>query len=120
MLDPFLSMIQSGLEKIMDPGPDQVCPESLDPNPHPVNIRPDPKPAFLHNLFVTRRNWRIKIENWEKRQSFSHKKRVSPVLTPYARPLVSDHISENRRQNFIFERNIVETSPIDLTMLPNV
>ena len=47
MLDPFLSMIQSGLEKIMDPDPDQVCPESLDPNPHPVNIRPDPKPCLL-------------------------------------------------------------------------
>ena len=32
----------SGLEKIMDTDP--VCPERLDPNPDPINIRPDPKP----------------------------------------------------------------------------
>ena len=31
----------SGLEKIMDP--DQVCPERLDPDLDPANIRPDPK-----------------------------------------------------------------------------
>ena len=34
----------TGLEKIMDPDP--VCPESLDPNPHPVYIRLDPKPCI--------------------------------------------------------------------------
>ena len=39
-----LSGSGSGLEKIMDPNPDPVCPERLDPDP--VNIRPDPKPWF--------------------------------------------------------------------------
>ena len=34
----------SGLEETMDPDP--VCPERLDPNSDPVNIRPDPKPCL--------------------------------------------------------------------------
>ena len=33
-------------QRCLDPDPDPVCPERLDPDPDPdpVNIRPDPKP----------------------------------------------------------------------------
>ena len=33
----------SGFQISLDPDP--VCPERLDPDPDPVNIRPDPKPC---------------------------------------------------------------------------
>ena len=38
--------IRSGHEKIIDQDPDPVCPESLEPDPDPVNVRLDPKPWF--------------------------------------------------------------------------
>ena len=40
----------SGLQKFMDPDPEPVCPERLDPDP--VNIRPDPNPCWWLIDFV--------------------------------------------------------------------
>ena len=31
-------------QRCLDPDPDPVCPERLDPDPDLVNIRPDPQP----------------------------------------------------------------------------
>ena len=34
-----------------DPDPDPVCPKRLDPDPDPVNIRPDPQPWPCNIVF---------------------------------------------------------------------